>query len=97
MKGAKISYAIAPLSTAILLCGAGIEAMDTQVVPMNLPALREFYTKDSNPYLQITFDGIKDINRMRTLQRFASELLNNTVDLEPDIIAMVDRKFWELI
>ena len=41
--------------------------------------------------------GVETINKIRTIHSFAVKMIENMVELEPSIIEMVDRKFWDLI
>ena len=97
MDNLKVKWVLAPISAAILIYSATTESFEPQYELMQYRPLHEIYQQDSSAVIQTSILGIETINKIRTIQDFASKVIENMVDLEPAIIEMVDRNFWELI
>jgi len=97
MRNLKIKYMVAPISAAILFYSAATEQVEPLYEIKECPALKEIYPQGASAFLKMATLGIENIYKIKTLHKFASKIYENTIDLEPAIIEMVDRKFWELI
>ena len=55
--------------------------------------------KSTNPLSTCEFCGVKGhiLEEKTYFKKFADKLIKNQEDLEPEIVKMVDEKFWELI
>lgn len=82
-------------ASAILLIYTSLA--DPQIQVKDYPVHSEFKDEGSTTYARISYSGIGIVDKIQTLKKVVSELIENSVELEHEIIEMVDRNFWELI
>ena len=96
MNNLNLKSIVVPISAAILIYGVA-ENYGSQLERLKCPTLTEVYQQDSSSVTRASMVGVETINKIRTIHSFAVKMIENMVELEPSIIEMVDRKFWDLI
>lgn len=70
---------------------------EPQIQIQDYPTQTVLQDEGSSSVVRISYSAIEIIDKIQTLKKVVSELIDNSVELEHEIIEMVDRNFWELI
>lgn len=91
----KIQSLMAVPASAFLLIYTSLAEPQIQI--KNYPIQNEIKEEDSSTHAFISYSAIEMIDKIQTLKNVASQLVDNAIELDPKIVEMVDRNFWELI
>lgn len=95
MSSSKVSSLMAVPVSALLLIYTSFA--EPQLQPRDYPAQNLLEDKGSTTHARINYSAIGILDKIQTLKKVASDLIENSIELEPEVVEMVDRSFWELI
>lgn len=70
---------------------------EPQLQLKDYPAQNLLEEEGSTTHVRINYSAIGIIDKIQTLKKVVSDLIENSIELEHEVIEMVDRNFWELI
>jgi hypothetical protein len=70
---------------------------EPQLQLKDYPAQNLLEEEGSTTHVRINYSAIGILDKIQTLKKVVSDLIENSIDLEHEVVEMVDRTFWELI
>ncbi len=96
---AKIGLATLTCALAVPVAEVGIDIMPSKNIELNIqPFAQQLGEHFSNyTYSVITEDSLEILRKLGIIQKFASKLLKESIDLEPHVAKVINKNFRTLI
>lgn len=91
----KSKYYVATVTTAAAMFSFALSC-DVTFSPISV---KKYSTENimSNPYYSLTTTDSETLKELNIVHKFASEIIDNSEDLDPSIVELVYNNFWNLI